>query len=148
MFDDVDAKILTIIQNNARISNAEIARQVGMAPSAIFERIRKLEAQGVIRGYETRLNPEALDLRMLAFVFVRTSELTGTETEETLADIPGVQEVHHVAGEDCYLLKVRVANPEALGQLLRERIHTIKSVTSTRSTIVLHTVKETSALPV
>lgn len=148
MFDEIDAKILTIIQNDARISNAEIARQVGMAPSAIFERIRKLEAQGVIRGYEARLSPEALDLRLLAFVFVRTSEMNSAETEEILADIPGVQEVHHVAGEDCYLLKVRVANTEALGQLLRERIHTLKSVSSTRSTIVLHTLKETAELPI
>ncbi len=148
MFDDIDAKILTIVQNDARISNAEIARQVGMAPSAIFERIRKLEAQGVIRGYETRLNPNALDLRLLAFVFVRTSEPTGADTEAILSAIPGVQEIHHVAGEDCYLLKVRVANTEALGQLLRERIHTLKAVNSTRSTIVLHTIKETAELPV
>jgi Lrp/AsnC family leucine-responsive transcriptional regulator len=148
MFDEIDARILTIIQKDARISNAEIARQVGMAPSAIFERIRKLEAQGVIQGYETRLSPRALDLRLLAFVFVRTSKMDGGDTEEILADIPGVQEVHHVAGEDCYLLKVRVADTEALGQLLRERIHTLQSVTSTRSTIVLHTVKETAELPI
>jgi Lrp/AsnC family leucine-responsive transcriptional regulator len=59
-----------------------------------------------------------------------------------------VQEVHHVAGEDCYLLKVRVADTEALGKLLRERIHILQSVTSTRSTIVLHTVKETAELPI
>jgi Lrp/AsnC family leucine-responsive transcriptional regulator len=148
MLDEIDAKILTIIQQDARISNAEIARQVGMAPSAIFERIRKLEAQGVVKGYETRLSPQALDLRLLAFVFVRTREVNGAETEEILAGIPGVQEVHHVAGEDCYLLKVRVADTEALGQLLRERIHILKAVTSTRSTIVLHTIKETAELPI
>ncbi len=148
MLDEIDAKILTIIQQDARISNAEIARQIGMAPSAIFERIRKLEAQGVVTGYETRLSPQALDLRLLAFVFVNTREVNGAETGEILADIPGVQEVHHVAGEDCYLLKVRVADTEALGKLLRERIHILKSVTSTRSTIVLHTIKETAELPI
>jgi Lrp/AsnC family leucine-responsive transcriptional regulator len=148
MLDEIDAKILTIIQQDARISNAEIARQIGMAPSAIFERIRKLETQGVVTGYETRLSPQTLDLRLLAFVFVRTREVSGAETEAILADIPGVQEVHHVAGEDCYLLKVRVADTEALGKLLRERIHVLQSVTSTRSTIVLHTVKETAELPI
>jgi len=148
MFDDIDAKILTIVQKDARISNAEIARQVGMAPSAIFERIRKLEMQGIIRGYETRLNAEALGLKLLAFVFVRTNEAHYADTEEILADIPGVQEVHHVAGEDCYLLKVRVESPQALGKLLRERIHTLDTVTSTRSTIVLQTVKETAELPI
>ena len=148
MIDEIDVKILTIVQQDARISNAEIARQVGMAPSAIFERIRKLEAQGIIRGYETRLSAEALDLRLLAFVFVRTKERNWSDTEEILAEIPGVQEVHHVAGEDCYLLKVRVASPQALGQLLREHVHTIESVTSTRSTIVLNTIKETAQLPI
>ena len=60
MIDDVDAKILTILQQDARASSAEIARQIGMAPSAIHERMRKLEARGVIEGYETRVNPEAL----------------------------------------------------------------------------------------
>jgi Lrp/AsnC family leucine-responsive transcriptional regulator len=148
MFDEIDAKILTIVQQDARISNAEIARQIGMAPSAIFERIRKLESQGVIQGYHTRLSAEALDLRMLAFVFVRTNDINWSQAEEILADIPGVQELHHVAGEDCYLLKVRVASPQALGQLLREQVHTIPSVTSTHSTIVLNTIKETAELPV
>jgi Lrp/AsnC family leucine-responsive transcriptional regulator len=85
---------------------------------------------------------------MLAFVFVRTNDTNWTQAEEILAEIPGVQELHHVAGEDCYLLKVRVASPQALGQLLREQVHTIPSVTSTHSTIVLNTIKETAELPV
>ncbi|HSF41563.1 MAG TPA: Lrp/AsnC family transcriptional regulator, partial [Thermoanaerobaculia bacterium] len=77
MIDDTDRQILTILQSNARISNAEIARQVGMAPSAILERIRRLEAKGVIQGYETRINPEALGLGLLAFVYVRSSDFAG-----------------------------------------------------------------------
>ena len=57
MIDDISEKILTLLQQDARLSNAEIARQVGLAPSAVFERIRKLEERGVIRGYEAKLNP-------------------------------------------------------------------------------------------
>ena len=145
MNDDIDERILTILQQDARTSNAEIARQLGMAPSAIFERIRKLEARGVITGYETRLNPRALEAGLLAFVFVRDEAAYGTlETGAALAAIPEVQEVHNVAGEDCYLVKVRVADTDALGRLLRERFGAIPSIRSTRTTIVLDTLKETA----
>ncbi len=147
MNDDIDTRILTILQENSRTSNAEIARQVGMAPSAVFERIRKLEAQGVIRGYEARLHPQALGLGLLAFVFVRTDDRGSMETGKKLALIPGVQEVHDIAGEDCYLVKVRAANTEALGRLLRDHFGTIPSLRSTRTTIVLSTAKETAQLP-
>jgi Lrp/AsnC family leucine-responsive transcriptional regulator len=149
MIDSTDCRILSILQSDARTANAEIARQLGMAPSAIFERIRKLEQRGVIRGYEARLAPKAVGLGLLAFVFVRSEEAAGaTGTGRALAAIPEVQEVHHVAGEDCYLVKVRVADPEGLGRLLREKFGAIPAVRSTRSTIVLESVKESSELPI
>jgi Lrp/AsnC family transcriptional regulator, leucine-responsive regulatory protein len=149
MIDDIDAKILTILQQDARSSSAEIARQIGMAPSAIHERMRKLEARGVVEGYEARVNPDALGLGLTAFVFVRANERVGEGVAgERLAALPEVQEVHHVAGEDCYLVKVRVADTHALGRLLREAFGTLDTVTSTRSTIVLSTLKETANLPI
>lgn len=148
MIDAVDRKILEILQTNARISNAEIARRVDMAPSAVYERIKKLEERGVICGYTSRLDARALGLGLLAFIFVRAEEGVGdTGTAELLARIPEVQEVHHIAGEDCYLVKVRTADTEALGQLLREQFGTLESVRSTRTTIVLETTKETNGLP-
>ena len=149
MIDDIDRQILTIIQSGARTNNAEIARAVGMAPSATLERLRKLEKRGVIEGYETRIDPAAIGLGLLAFVFVRTDErMNDTSAGDALARIPEVQEVHHVAGEDCYLIKVRAASTEALGELLRVRLGAIPKVISTRSTIVLKTVKESGLLPV
>lgn len=149
MIDDVDKKILKIIQGSARASHSEIAREVGMAPSAVFERIRKLEKRGVIQGYETRLNPQAVDLGLLAFIFIRAQEPVGKlEAERRLTQLPEVLEIHDVAGEDCYLIKVRVANTEALGDLLRNKIGAIPAISSTRTTIVLTTVKETSQLPI
>lgn len=142
VIDRIDKKILGILQNNARISNAEIARQIGMAPSAVLERIRKLERRGIILGYETRINAKALGLGMTAFTFVRTEETVGsTESGETLADIPEVVEVHHCAGQDAYLLKVRVADAEALGNLLK-KFGRLSTVRDTTTTIVLTTVKE------
>ena len=147
--DDIDLTILALLQANARTSNAEIARQVGMAPSAVLERIRKLEERGVIEGYTTCLNARSLGLGLTAFLFVRAEERVGApETADTLAALPEVLEVHHVAGEDCFLVKVKVEDTEALGRLLREGVGAISTVRSTRTTIVLGTVKESTALPV
>lgn len=148
MIDDIDRQILNILQQNARTSNAEIARQVGMAPSAILERIRRMEIKGVIQGYEARINPEALGLNLLAFVSVSSSD-HGDETRaaEALTAIPEVQEVHHIAGEDCYLVKVRVPDAKTLGRLLRQWVASVGSIKSTRTTVVLESLHETSKLP-
>ena len=137
------------MQDNARISNAEIARRIGMAPSGVLERIRKLEERGIIKGYVPQLNAKALGHGLLAFVFVKTDEMVGEHvTALKLSQLPEVQEVHHVAGEDCYIVKVRTADTEALGRLLRERIGGLAAVKSTRTTIVLETVKESMTLPI
>jgi len=146
--DDTDLQILDALQENARISNAEIARRLGMAPSAILERIRKLETRGVIRGYRAQIDPLAVGRGLLAYVFVRVDERLGESlTGGRLAELPGVLEVHHIAGEDCYLAKVRAGDTASLGRLLRERLGSIPTVHSTRTTIVLETVKETARLP-
>ena len=92
-----------------------------------------------------------MGLGLLAFVAVRSDE-TGSESDDRIAqsliDLPEVLEVHHVAGEDCYLIKVRACDTEHLGQLLRLRLGRIPGVRSTRTTIVLGTLKETSRLPI
>jgi Lrp/AsnC family leucine-responsive transcriptional regulator len=147
MIDANDLEILNILQQNARTSNAEVARRLGMAPSAILERIRKLEARGVIAGYQARIDPAALDLGLLAFVSVRSDAATGEiDLGGRLAELPEVQEVHHIAGEDCFLVKVRTADAKSLGRLLREGIGGLGSV-RTRTTIVLETLYESARLP-
>lgn len=144
---DTDLEILEILQNNARETQVDIARAVRLAPSAVLERIRKLEARGVIRGYAAQIDPRALDQRMLAFVSVRSERGPGDDSvARALADCPEVLEVHHVAGDDCYLVKVRARDAEHLGSLLRTRFGRIAGVTSTRTTIVLETIKETPRL--
>ena len=145
--DEVDGRILSFLQENARETQAEIARAVGLAPSAVLERIRKLETRGVIKGYTALLDPRAMGQGMLAFVSVRSEEGASDDcVAQQLAQFAEVLEVHHVAGEDCYLVKVRTKDPEQLGALLRSRIGRIPGVKSTRTTIVLETVKETSRL--
>lgn len=130
------------------MAQVEIAREVGLAPSAVLERMRKLETRGVIRGYAALVNPRAVGLGMLAFVAVRTAEVAGEEkVGQDLASVPEVLEVHHVAGDDCFLVKVRARDAEHLGELLKTSIGRIAGVRSTRTTIVLGTLKESAQLP-
>ena len=149
MIDEIDSAILGLLQDNARISQAEVARVVGLAPSAVLERIRKLESRCVIKGYAALVDPRELDQPMLAFIAVRSEQAPGDDSvAHALAKCPEVLELHHVAGDDCYLLKVRARDAEHIGQLLRHRFGRIPGVRSTRTTIVLETVKETPRLPI
>src|ERR1700709_798971 len=103
--DKTDLHILQRMQANARISNVELARELDMAPSAVLERVKKLEQKKVILQYTTRLNPAPLQQKLLAFVFMKAAEGLGCSTTgKELAKIPEVQEVHNIAGEDCYLV--------------------------------------------
>ena len=145
MINEIDTKILNIIQQDARVANAEIARQVGLAPSAVLERVRKLEERGVIRGYAAEIDASQIGFGLTAFVFVKTSFCGSIGS--VMAQIPEVLEVHDIAGEDCYLLKVRARNTDELGRFFREKLKPIPEIISTKTTIVLQTIKETTALP-
>ena len=147
--DPIDARIIDALQRNGRVAQVEIAREVGLAPSAVLERMRKLEARGVIRGYSALVSPKAVGLGMLAFVAVRTTEVAGEEkVGQDLARVSEVLEVHHVAGDDCFLVKVRARDAEHLGELLKTSIGRISGVRSTRTTIVLGSLKESVQLPI
>ncbi len=147
--DKVDLKILTLLQPNSYLSNVELAKKLGMAPSAVLERVKKLEQRGIITGYPTRINPEALNLNLLAFIFIKSSEGPGNATvAKQLAKFPEILELHHIAGEDCYIAKVRSKDPLSLVQFMRERFSKVKGITNTKTTIVLQTVKEDNHLPI
>jgi len=149
MVDETSLKILKILQEKARIPNVEVARQVGLAPSAVLERIRKLEKRGIIDGYEVRLNPERFKRNQVAFITVKTDKTRDAAmVGKLLADIPEVQEVHFVSGEDGYLIKVRVMDTKELGSLLQQKIANLRGVQSTSSLIVMSTVKETARIPI
>lgn len=147
LLDKTDLGILRLMQDNARISNADIARELNMAPSAVLERVKKLEQKNIILQYTTRLNPSALQQKLLAFISMKSAEGYGCSTTgKLLAEIPEVQEVHHIAGEDCYLIKIRTADSASLMELMRSRFSKIPNILSTRTTIVLETVKEKQQL--
>jgi len=145
---DTDRKILSIIQEDARTPAAEIARRTGVEPSDIRARIEELERRGVILGYHARLSPEAVGFGLTAFVFIRTDWHSDVRSvAESLARIPEALEVHRIAGEDCYVVKVRAAGVEELGRLIGEKFDCMEAVSSTETTVVLKTIKETAALP-
>lgn len=149
MLDQLDRRILSLLQGDGRMANKEVAANVGLVPSATSERLKKLRERGYIKSIEARLDPARVDFGLLAFVFVRTNEPTsGSETGHVLARIPEVQEVFNIAGEDCYLIKIRTRDAKSLSQLLRDKVGRIPSVVSTRTTIVLESYKETCALPI
>jgi Lrp/AsnC family leucine-responsive transcriptional regulator len=147
MIDDIDKKILNILQLNARAANVEIAREVGLAPSAVLERIKKLENREIIRNYKAEIDAKALGLGLTALIAVRTAEC-GSGVGERLSELEEVLEVHEVAGEDCFFIKVRTRDTDSLGKLLREKIKAIPNVLNTRTTVVLKTYKETFSLDI
>lgn len=140
--DEIDLQILHILQDKARVPNAEVSRQVGMAPSAVLERIRKLEERGIIEGYEVRINPAAFAQGLVAFLFIEVDPADSAQLDERLAQVAGVQEIHQIAGPDGYLVKLRAANPGELGRILREEIQRFPGVRATRTQIVLNTIKD------
>ena len=146
--DATDFKIVKILQNKARIPNVEVARQIGMAPSAVLERIKKLEARGIIDGYEVRLNPERFNRSMIAFVKIRVRDASAIrKTGRELAELAAVQEVHFLAGSDALLVKLRVSDTNELEALLMTEISAIPSILSTKTQIALATFKETARIP-
>ena len=148
MIDEKSLQILKILQQKARVPNVEVARMVNLAPSAVLERIRKLEKQGIIDGYEVILNPKRFNKSLVVFVHVylvaaADKKLTGN----ALILIPEIQEIHFITGNDCYLIKMRVADIQQLNEILEESILSIKHVKRTETSVVLSTIKETSQIP-
>ncbi|WP_010254186.1 Lrp/AsnC family transcriptional regulator [Myroides injenensis] len=145
--DEVDLTIIRMMQDNARINNSELARELGMAPSAVLERVKKLEQKEVILAYHASINPKALNQKMLSFIFIKVDEIIGDEeTGKLLAEIPEVLEVHDIAGDDGYMIKVRTTDSLALVHLMRNSLSKIQGIISTRTIIVLQTVKEDNKL--
>ncbi|MCP4024684.1 MAG: Lrp/AsnC family transcriptional regulator [Desulfobacteraceae bacterium] len=145
--DKTDLEILKILQKKARVPNVEVARTIGMAPSAVLERIKKLEAKCIIQGYEVRLNPDMFNCAMIAFIHITVADPAKiSETGKKIAAIDQIQEVHYMAGDDCLLAKIRVADNKELESILRTQITCLAPVIGTKTLISLSTYKETAKI--
>jgi Lrp/AsnC family transcriptional regulator, leucine-responsive regulatory protein len=149
--DVLDRKILRLLRQDGRMSVASIAKEVGLSGPSVHERIKKLEQRGIIAGYTAVLEPRLLNRPHVAFVMVTLSEGNEFAIDDPIVaricDEPDVLEFHRIAGEDCYLIKVRSATNKELEELLR-RIRKIRGVARTRTTIVLSTELERPSIEV
>ncbi|MGH3648080.1 MAG: Lrp/AsnC family transcriptional regulator [Micromonosporaceae bacterium] len=144
-FDAIDARLLELVQTEGRITLSELGRRVRLSPAAVAERIRRLETSGTITGYAARVAPERLGYGIRAFVRVAPHagySLKHPRTRELIAR-PEFREVHHVVGEDCWILKIAVRDTRHLEELLEQ----ISALGRTTTSIVLSSPVEHRALP-
>jgi Lrp/AsnC family transcriptional regulator, leucine-responsive regulatory protein len=136
--EETNRKIASLLARDGRMSFTELARQTGLSVSAAQQRVRRLEERGLISGYAALIRPDAAGLPLTAFISIRPFDAAAPDdAPERLAHLSAIEACYSVAGEENYILKVRVASPGALENLLQE-IRTAASV-STRTTIVLST---------
>jgi len=136
--EEIDRAIVSALTADGRMSYTDLAEKVGLSVSAVHQRVRRLEQRGVIKGYTARVSYEALGLPLTAFVAIRPIDpAQPDDAPERLAHLPEIDSCYSVAGEDFYLLLVRVASPAELERLLQD-IRTAANVT-TRTTVVLST---------
>jgi len=144
---ETDARLLAILQSDGRRSYAELGGELGMAGPSAHERVKKLEARGVIQGYRTAVDPAAVGLNVLAFTWV--TQAPGTIADDLtpqFASIPEIEECHYIAGEADYILKIRARDMEHLGQIVRH-VQTTTHVFSTETDVVFSTGFEGRPLP-
>jgi Lrp/AsnC family leucine-responsive transcriptional regulator len=138
MTEETDAEILRLLARDGRMSFTDLAKLTGLSVSAVHSRVRRLEQRGTIRGYRADIDPEALDLALTAFVSVKPIDPAAPDdAPDRLAGIAAIEACHSVAGDESYILKVRVPSPTALEHVLQE-IRAAANV-STRTTVVLST---------
>ncbi len=149
--DRVDRRILELLRRDGRMAHAAIAKEVGLSGAAVHERVKKLEQRGVIAGYSAILDPEKLGREHVAFCMITLSEGDEFAADDPIVaricEEPDVLEFHRIAGQDCYLVKVRTATNKDIERLLR-RIRSIRGVARTRTTIVLSTELEKPTIEV
>jgi Lrp/AsnC family leucine-responsive transcriptional regulator len=147
--DALDHKALPILMKDARITWADLGHSLGLSAPAAADRVRKLEEQGVIKGYAAILDPAALGYTLTAFIFVSLrDQRQRTSFHAGVKRLDQIVECHHIAGDDDFLLKVRCHDARDLDRLLVEELKGKLGIARTRTVIVLNTAKETTAVPV
>jgi Lrp/AsnC family transcriptional regulator, leucine-responsive regulatory protein len=146
LIDQTDLKILYILQNNGRTRLADIADEVELSAPAVMERVKKLEASGVIKGYQALIDSKKVGKDITAFIGVSIGNQRDIDHfAKQMLRYPDVLECHHVTGDESFILKVKSANTGSLEKLLGQ-IRSVEGVTRTVTRIVLSTAKEGQAL--
>jgi DNA-binding Lrp family transcriptional regulator len=149
--DAIDRQILHHLQENARISNVELARAVGLSPSPCSRRVRDLEEAGIVKEYVTLIDPAAADLSVSVFINVTLDKQVEQDLEvfeSAVRDLPEVMECYLMTGDADYLLRVVIADLEAYKSFLMDHLTSIPGVANIRSSFALKQVKYRTALPI
>ncbi len=146
--DPMDARILDILQRDGRRSYAEIGAEVGMSGPSAHERVKKLEARGILRGYTAQVDPSAVGMGVLAFMWVTQAPGSiADDITDAFAEIAEIEDCHRIAGEGDYLLKIRASDTLDLERVVR-RVQTTRHVYRTETDIVFSTAFERRPLPI
>lgn len=141
--DDLDKKIIALLQGDASLTNNEIAKQIDLSPSATHERVRKLHANGVIRKISAFIQASAIERSLCAFIYVLTDTTQHSKKFlEAVVNYAAVMECHHITGEYSYILKVRVKNTQELEHFITESLKTKLGIIRTLTQIVLSSPKD------
>ncbi|MCD0450084.1 Lrp/AsnC family transcriptional regulator [Actinocorallia sp. API 0066] len=136
--EDTDRQILLLLAQDGRMSFTDLAKETGLSVSAVHQRVRRLEKRGAIQGFTARLDPDQIGLPLTAFISIKPIDpAADDDAPERLAHLTAIEACHSVAGDENYILKVRVATPADLEELLKQ-IRSAANV-NTRTTIVLST---------
>jgi Lrp/AsnC family transcriptional regulator, leucine-responsive regulatory protein len=136
--EEIDRQIMTLLAHDGRMSFTDLAKETGLSVSAVHQRVRRLQARGAIRGFGAHLDPELIGLPLTAFVSIKPIDpAAADDAPDRLAHLSAIEACHSVAGDESYILKVRVASPGALEELLQQ-IRAAANV-ATRTTVVLST---------
>ncbi len=152
--DEKDLAILTLIQDNSKLTANQIAKKIGAPITTVFAKTKRMEELGIIRQYRAILNPQKLNLGTSAFILASVSYRTKDDTPITQRDVaeeiarfPEVQEVHIITGDWDLLVKLRAENVEAVGKFVVDKLRNIKGLDKTLTCMVFETVKESTSLP-
>lgn len=149
--DQIDRKVLEILQSNAKITNAQLSKEIGLSPAPTLERVKKLEQQGIIKSYHAQLDRESVGLGVTTFIQVTLTGHRKDVTDMFVKNIHSIQEIiecHHITGSGDFLLKVISKDIASYQKLLLERINEIEEVASTQTMVILSTFKESKVLPI
>ncbi len=148
--DQIDRKILEILQNNAKITNAQLSKEVGLSPAPTLERVKKLEQTGIIESYHAKLDPAKIGLGVSTFVHVGLKGHNKENIEVFLSAIRNIDEIiecHHVTGTGDFVLRVIAKDITSYQRLMLEKVSEIPVVDNLQSMVILSTFKEKKSMP-
>lgn len=149
--DEIDHKILRILQENGKITNAQLSKDIGLSPAPTLERVKKLENAGIIDSYHAKINQQKVGLGIITFVQVTLLGHKKSITEsfvETIKNVPEITECHHVTGSCDFLLKIVTEDITTYQDIIMEKVNEIEVVANTQTMVVLSTFKDSMVLPI